>query len=393
MSFGFYNIPRLLDFSFDPNPRTGSAAVFLWGARQTGKTTLLKTRLPDALYLDLLDTDLSAELLLRPALLRQRVLAERPEVVVLDEIQKVPVLLEQVHWLLENTATRFVLCGSSARKLRRGGVNLLGGRATEARLFPLTSAELPDIDLERYINHGGLPAHYLSEDPVPLLRSYVNTYLKQEIIEESVTRNIPAFSRFLEIVGLTHARELNFTSVARECGVSAATVRNYYQILEDTLMGFRLEPWRHRKRMRLVETSKFYLFDTGVALYLMPEGHRAIAGTDLFGRAFEQFVINEMRAWCEYRRSYRRLYFWRTYSGYEVDLVVGDMELAVEIKASRRVTSTELKSLRRLREEFSVGRSIVVCREDAARTTEDGIEILPWREFCARLWAGEILEA
>jgi len=387
----FTMIPRKLELSFSPNPRTGAAAVFLWGARQTGKTTLMKARFPGALYLDLLDADLAAELAVRPMLLRERIVSSRPRLVIIDEVQKIPALLEQVHWLLENTGTRFVLCGSSARKLRRGGVNLLGGRATEARLFPLTSAEIPQLDLERYLNHGGLPALYLSEDPRPLLRSYVNTYLKQEIIDESLTRNIPAFSRFLQVVGLTHARQLNYANVARECGVSAGTVRGYYQILEDTLIGFQLQPWRRRVRRRLVETAKFYLFDVGVALHLGPEDHQAVPGSDVFERAFEQFIINEIRAYLEYHRQQRQLSYWRTHSGHEVDIVCGDMELAIECKSATRVGHADLRALRVLREERPVGRSLVVSRTAQARTTEDGIEILPWREFCRRLWSGDLL--
>lgn len=318
-------------------------------------------------------------------------LGARPEIVVIDEVQKVPAILEEVHWLLENTASRFVLCGSSARKLRRKARNLLGGRAVEFRLLPLTTEEVPDVDLERMLQHGGLPAHYLVDDPRPLLRAYVNAYVKEEIIDESATRNVPAFSRFLQAVGLTHGQQINYANVARETGVSANTVRSYFQILEDTLLGFTLEPWRKRRNRRLVETAKFYLFDVGVANFLQPEAKTIAAGSDLFGRAFEHFLINEIRAFLEYRGFDHPLSFWRTSSGFEVDLIVGDLDLALEFKSSREVRGADLKGIRALKEENAVRRSVVVSREARPRTTEDGLEILPWREFATLLWSGALL--
>lgn len=385
MSHRFAKYQRELELEWTPNPITGSGACFLWGPRQTGKTTLLRDRFPSARRFDLLDTDLRAELAVRPALLRERLLAERPELVIIDEIQEVPALLSEVHWLLENSSIRFVLCGSSARKLRRKAGNLLGGRAVEFHLFPLTSREVPELDLLRAFNHGMLPAHYLVDDPAPLLRAYVNTYLKQEIIDESATRNIPAFARFLQVVGLTHGQQLNYANIARETGVASSTVRGYYQILEDTLLGFSLEPWRRQQKRRLVETAKFYLFDLGVANHLNPEVTVVAEGSDQFGRTFEHFILNEVRSAISYQSSPAPISYWRTSSGFEVDLIVGDLELAVECKSSRRVRQDDLKGLRELRSEFAVGRAIVVCREESRRTTADGIEILPWQEFCAEL--------
>jgi predicted AAA+ superfamily ATPase len=381
---------RALEIPFVPNPLRGSAASFLWGPRQTGKTTLLHQQFPAARYYDLLDTTLSAALTVRPGMLREELLAERPEIVVIDEVQKVPELLEEVHWLLENTATRFVLCGSSARKLRRKARNLLGGRAVEFHLHPLTTREVPDLDLSKVLNHGALPVHYLSPDPAPLLRAYVNAYIKEEIVDESLTRNVPAFARFLQVVALTHGGQVNYANIARESGVSAATVRNYYQILKDTLLGFELEPWRRSRTRRLVESSRFFLFDIGVAHRLNPEAGPIGEGSDLFGRAFEHLILNEVRAFLSYRQIDRPLAYWRTSSGLEVDLIAGDMELALEMKAVKQVRSGDLKGLRALREEFSVRRAFVVHREERPRKTEDGIELLPWRTFCSRLWEGEL---
>lgn len=393
MSYRIHKLSRSIQLEWTPNPVTGSSALFLWGPRQTGKSFLLRERYPAARLYDLLDAELSAELALRPHGLRQDVLGARPDLVILDEIQKVPALLDEVHWLLENTATRFVLCGSSARKLRRHGHNLLGGRATEFHLLPLTSREIPDLDLARLLNHGALPAHYLVEDPSALLRAYVNAYLKEEIADQAVTRNVPAFARFLQTVALTHGRQLNYANVSRETGVSPGTVRSYFQILEDTLLGFALEPWRKTKKRRLVDTAKFYLFDAGVANYLHPESTRVTEGSDLFGRGFEHFLLNEVRAYLAYRRLEVPLAFWRTHSGFEVDLVAGDMELALEFKASKRTGAHDLRGLRALREENRVRRSILVSNQETVRATEDGIELLPWREFCRRLWDGEIFTA
>jgi len=381
---------RSLELSWEPNPITGSAAVFLWGARQTGKTTLLHDRYPEAKFYDLLDTTLSAELSVRPKILREEVLAERPRIVVIDEVQHVPPLLEEVHWLLENTATRFILCGSSARKLRRRSRNLLGGRAIDFHLLPLTTQEIGDIDLARALQHGTLPVHYLAHDPSPLLKAYVHNYIKAEIIDESATRNIPAFSRFLQVVGLTHGQQINYSNIARETGVSASTVRNYFQILEDTLLGFTLEPWRRRKKRRLVETAKFYLFDIGIANQLHPESRLVVQGSDRFGRAFEHFVLNEVRAYISYKRLDYPISYWRTSSGFEVDLIIGNMDLAIECKSTREIRTADLKGLRALNEENALRRKLVLSRVETRRMTDDGVEILPWRSFCQELWSGRL---
>lgn len=385
------NFQRDLKLSWTPNPVTDSGAAFLWGPRQVGKSTLLHQQFPNARFYDLLDTGLAAELSVAPRTLREQTMADRPQIVVIDEIQKVPDLLDEVHWLLENSSTRFVLCGSSARKLRRKARNLLGGRGAEFHLLPLTSHEIPEVDLLRLFNHGALPAHYLVDEPAPLLKAYVNAYIKEEIIDEAATRNIPAFSRFLSVVGLTHGQQLNYANVARETHVSAATVRSYFQILDDTLLGFTLEPWSRANKRRLVETAKFYLFDIGVANRLNPETSVITEGSDLFGRAFEHFLLNEVRAFLAYRGQDRSLHFWRTSAGQEVDLVVGDLELALEFKSALRVRTTDLSGVRTLLDEHKVGRTIVVSREPRPRLTEDRIEILPWQAFCKMLWGGELI--
>jgi predicted AAA+ superfamily ATPase len=389
MSKRLSEFSRKLQVSFTPNPLKGSAACFLWGPRQVGKSTLVKQQFPSAAYYDLLDTELSAELTVRPKQFREEVLALTEKVVIIDEIQKVPPLIDEVHWLLEHTDKHFVLCGSSARKLRRGGKNLLGGRGTECHLHPLTSAEIPDLNLDKMLNHGGLPVHYLVSDPKPLLRAYVNTYLKEEIIDESVTRNIPAFSRFLHVVALTHGQQLNYANIARECGVSTSTVRNYFSILNDTLLGFELEAWKKSKKRRLVETAKYYLFDIGVAHYLSPEIDRVVPGSDVYGRAFEHFLINEIRAFHAYTGRDTPMTYWRTTSGMEVDLILGDMKVALEFKSGSQFSSRWLKGLRALKQEYVPRRMVIVSQIQKPRRTDDGIELLPWRKFCQALWRGE----
>jgi predicted AAA+ superfamily ATPase len=381
---------RLLEIGFPENPRTGSGASFLWGPRKTGKTTLLKQQFSDARWYDLLDTELQTDLLLRPHRLREEMLAERPSVVVIDEIQKVPALLDEVHWLLENTATKFMLCGSSARKLRKGAANLLGGRAWRFELFPLTTAEIHDLDLDRALLHGTLPAHYLDRNPQRTLKSYVFEYLQEEIIHEATVRNVPAFARFLEAVGLTHGRLLNYAKLSREAGVASKTVREYYQILKDTLVGHELAPWTQKRKRRLIETAKFYLFDVGVANHLAGVT-QIVPGTDVYGRAFEHFLIEEIRAYLSYREKDLPLTYWRTSTGYEVDLIIGDMECAVEFKAARRIGTQHLKSLRALKDEHDPRLSILVAPSGSRRRTEDGIDIMPWSEFCDQLWSDGII--
>ena len=369
-------------------------AAFLWGPRKVGKTTLLRQQFPDAQRYDLLDSELRTRLLLRPSLLREEIAAKRPKLVVIDEVQKVPALLDEVHALLESTRTRFILCGSSARKLRRGAANLLGGRAWRFELFPLTTQEIgrpADLDgLVRVLNHGLIPQHWLALRPERSLRGYALDYLAEEIQAEALTRNVPAFGRFLDAVAATHGQLLNYANVARDCGVSAKTVREYYQILDDTLLGHRLPPWRKSRGRRLIETEKYYLFDVGLVRALA--GMRRIeAGSEEFGRAFEHFLIEEVRAYLSYREKDLPMYFWRTSTGYEVDLVLGVLELAVEFKARSGVDGRDARGLRALKEDQRVRRALIVSLDERRRTFEDGIEIWPWAQFCRALWADELI--
>ncbi|MBW2194070.1 MAG: ATP-binding protein, partial [Deltaproteobacteria bacterium] len=308
--------------------------------------------------------------------------------VIVDEIQIVPSLLNEIHWLIENADVSFLMTGSSARKLRRGHANLLGGRAWRYTMTPLTYGETEGLDLEQIVVSGLLPPHFLSPDPIQDLRSYVADYLKEEIAAQAVTQNIPAFAEFLRVAALTSGELLNYTNVARETGVTAKVVRNYFQILEDTLLGFRVSPWQKRRGRRLIETEKFYLFDVGVANYLARRTPRI--GTPEFGKSFEHFILMELKAYQAYRNPELDIRYWRTSSGFEVDFILGDMDVVVEIKGSQKVHSAHIKGLKALLEEHKPKRSIVVSLEKQARKLDSSIEVLPWQDFLETLWTGDL---
>lgn len=373
---------RILDLSL---PADRSA--FLWGPRKTGKTYWIKRYFADSVIIDLLKTDVFADYASRPSLLREQY-QEHRGLVVIDEIQMVPDLLNEIHWLIENTDVSFLMTGSSARKLRRRHANLLGGRAWRYTMAPLTHAETEGFDLEQVVVSGLLPPHFLSSDPVQDLRSYVADYLKEEIAAEAVIQNIPAFAEFLRVAALTSGELLNYTNVGRETGVSAKVVRNYFQILEDTLLGFRITPWRKVKNRRLIETEKFYLFDVGVTNYLARRAPRI--GTPEFGNSFENYILMELKAYQAYRNPELDIRYWRTSTGFEVDFVLDDMNVAIEVKASQRVHSTHTRGLRALLEEHTVKRAVIVSLEKQPRKLGSSIEVLPWQIFLNTLWSGEL---
>ena len=309
--------------------------------------------------------------------------------VIIDEIQKLPSLLDEVHDLVESPGLRFVLAASSRAKLRRGGVNLLGGRARTRSLFPFVSAELPDWDLMRAINVGGIPSIYLSSDPVEDLRAYCGNYLQLEIQAEGLVRGIEPFSRFLTAAAVSRGQPIVFERLASDAAVPARTVREYFQVLEDTLLGTLLRPFSPRQpRRKPVSHAKLYFFDVGVANVLASTTHIEV-GSPAFGPALEQLLFCELRSWLAYTRDHRPLTFWRAADGSEVDFVVGDA-VAIEVKATGSVTRRDLSGLRRLAAETPLAHRIVVCREPAARVV-DGIRILPVMEFLRALWNGELL--
>ena len=373
-----------------PPPRTET--FFLWGPRQAGKTTLLKAQYGGCRWIDLLKADEFRRYVANPEFLRQEVEAGDTgggTQIVVDEIQKVPTLLDEVHWLIENRGVHFALCGSSARKVRRGAANLLGGRAVRYQLHGLTAAEIgPDFDLDRLLNHGYLPRIFNAERPGRMLDAYVADYLKEEVAAEGLVRNLPAFSGFLDAAALSDGELINFTNIASDCGATAPTAKSYFEILEDTLLGRWLPAYRKRPKRRVTAAPKFYLADVGVVNRLARRG-RLTRGSDAYGRAFENWVFHELSAYLDYTEDVDELSYWRLVGGTEVDFVVGDMRLAVEAKASERVASRHLKGLRSLAKDHGeVARRVVVCLEPRARRTDDGIDVLPAQVFVKRLWEG-----
>ena len=362
-------------------------SMFLFGPRQTGKTSLLRTQFPNALYFNLLQADTFLHLSGNPGLLRERIDAHpriEGEPVIIDEIQKLPILLDEVHDAIESSNRRFILTGSSPRKLKVGNANLLGGRARVRRLFPLVSAEIDDFDLLRALNFGTIPSIYLSEDPEEDLLAYAGVYLQEEIRAEGAVRRIENFSRFLRSAAAMNARELNFEKVSRDLSLPSRTVREYFYILSDTLVGRLLEPFRKTVRRKAVSRSKFYFFDIGVA-NILSRRFRIEAGSDTFGPAFEHFILNEIVAWLSYSRDQREVTFWRDQAGHEVDFVIGD-EYAVEVKGTSSVQQEDMRSLRLLAQEAPMKQKIIVSMEPEPRLSGEGIRILPWTLFLDELW-------
>lgn len=314
-----------------------------------------------------------------------------PGPIVIDEVQKAPALLDEVHWLIENRRLQFVLCGSSARKLKRGHANLLGGRALRFELFGLVSTELGERwDLLTLLNRGFLPSHYASDIYSDLQRAYVNDYLKEEIAEEGLVRSLPTFARFLDLAALSDTELVSFSTFGRDCGVSPNTVQDYYQILCDTLVGTFLAPFSKKTKRRVSRAPKFYFHDVGIVNHLAKRG-MIQEGTLYFGKAFENWVFHELNSYSHYSRKYFDLSYWQTGKVGEVDFILDGARIGIEAKGTDRVTQDHLKGLRSLAAEFKTLRKIVVCREKRARQTEDGIVILPEREFAQLLWAGEII--
>ena len=369
-------------------------SAFLWGPRKTGKSTYLRLNFPKSVVYDFLQTELFLEFSKQPSLLRERLLAKDDYAldhpVILDEVQKVPQVLDEVHWLIENKGLRFILCGSSARKLKRGKANLLGGRAWRYEMFPLVTAELGDLNLLTILNCGMIPDHYMRNGYRKALKAYTQDYLKEEVFDEGLTRKVPAFSRFFDAMGYSHGELTNYSNIARDCGVDSKTVREYYQILVDTLLGKMIAPFKMRQDRHVISrTPKFYLFDVGVAGSITKRHLEEEKGA-LFGKALEHFIFMELSAYNSYHELDYEINFWRTKSGLEVDFVLGGAEVAVEIKGTDRVDKRDLRSLITFMEEYSPRKSMVVCNEREERVYKE-IQIIPWREFLCNLWEGKII--
>lgn len=357
---------------------------FLFGPRQTGKSSLVARSLGNARVYDLLDSSVYLAMSREPGRLAEEI-GPQDRVVVIDEIQRLPGLLNEVHRLIERRGIRFLLTGSSARKLRRGGVNLLGGRARTKNLHPLTSHELGGrFDLARAVERGLLPSIYFSDSPRADLDAYAGSYLQQEIVAEGVTRNVPAFSRFLRVAALCNGTIVNFTNLASDAQVARTTVYEYFEILKDTLILHELPAWRQSRKRKPLASSKYYFFDVGVVSVL--QGRVFRPGTPEFGEAFETVLMHELLSYSDYV-SGQPLAYWRSTSGFEVDFIIGD-HTAVEAKAKQNVSPNDLKSLRALAEEKRLKRYVCVSLEPRPRVVDD-VAVLPYRHFLSALWSGE----
>ena len=359
-------------------------SCFLFGPRGTGKSMLLRDRLPDALYLDLLDPVRFRSLAARPERLRE-ILDGAPEArsVVIDEIQRVPALLTVVHAAMEERGKprRFVLTGSSARKLRTGGVDLLGGRALNRTLHPFMAAELPAFDLERALVSGLLPLVVGASEPGATLDAYASLYVDQEVLAEGLTRNAGNFVRFLETVSFSHGAQINVSGIGRECEIERKVVASYLSILEDLLLAFRLPVFRKRAKRATVVHEKLYLFDAGVFRSLRPRGPLD-RPEEIGGQALEGLVAQHLRAWAAYSRHDAAVYFWRTQGGSEVDFVVyGDSGIqAFEVKNARAVQRRDLAPLRAFREDYPEAETAILYR-GRERLRIDGVHCIPVDEF------------
>ncbi len=360
-------------------------SLFLFGPRATGKTTLVRTQLPDARIYDLLDNETYSRLVRRPKLLEEETRPE--ETVVIDEIQKLPSLLDEVHRLIANRDQRFVLTGSSARKLKRGAANLLAGRARKLELFPLVRAEIPDFSLETWIRTGGLPFLYGEPDaPIDLI-SYVDLYLREEVHAEALIRNIQGFAHLLDALALMNGQEINYAAIASDTGIPVRTVTHWIEILEETLLAFRLPVFQKTRKRKPTSRPKLWFFDIGVVNALR-RSFPDPPTPEFFGTAFEHLIVQETRAWISYHQSPWNLSWWRSRSGFEVDLLIED-HVAIEIKATRLVTDRHMNGLRALREDLPDIRCIIVSRDPRRRVTADGIQVLPWQIYLDELQRGE----
>ena len=387
-------IRRILDINHDLERKS----QFLFGPRQTGKTSWIMEELEGVRFrFNLLDKKLVKALMDDPSLfagmLRREGIASG--LVVVDEIQKLPFLLDEVHNLIESTDIRFLLTGSSARKLRAQGTNLLGGRAGWKEMYPLVWPEIKSDarELDSIFRTGLLPAIYLSSDPDSDLFDYVQLYLNEEIQAEGIVRNLPSFERFLEIAALCNSEMINYENISKDVGVSRSAVISWFQILYDTLIAFEVPAYTKTKRRKAYASSKFYFFDLGVIRQLLGF-ERIEAGSAEYGKFFETYIAMELRAYISYRLrpklNISPLCYWRSLSGFEVDFILME-KVAIETKTARRHTARDLKGLKALKEEGLFSRYILVCNEDYAQTTAEGIEIVPWRQFLDELWNGKII--
>ena len=365
-------------------------AMFLFGARQTGKSTLLKERFPKAIYIDLLKSDVRNRFKQHPEEFRESLLRYPPEtLVIVDEIQKVPDLLDEVHWLMVEKGLWFILSGSSARKIKKSGANNLGGRAIPETLFPLVSAEIPDFDIERAVQNGMIPRHYMVANARNRMRAYIDLYVKEEIIEEALVQNVDEFIRFMEVAAIMDGEILNYENVASDCEVSANTVKAYYKILVDTLLGFEVPAYRKVIKRKLYKSPRFYYFDIGIDNHLTKR-YQLAPKTPEYGHAFEHLIIQEIVAYLAYTNSDEELSYWHTYENIEVDAIIGDARVAIEIKSTYHVGHGDKKGIMEFAKEHPNAKQILVSRDRISRRSGN-VDLYYVTDFFKALWAGEII--
>ena len=363
--------------------------MFLFGARQTGKSTLLKERFKGAIYYDLLNPNVRRAFKRNPNSLKEALWDKAAgTLVIIDEIQKVPELLDIVHTLMVEKGLYFILSGSSSRKLKRSGANTLGGRAIPETLYPLVWPEVTDFQLDRALQNGMIPRHYMVADATKRLSGYVRVYLDEEIREEGEVRELDAFERFMEVAAISDGEMLNYSNIASDCGVSAKTVKSYFQILYDTLIGYEIPAYRKEIKRRIIQAPRFYYFDVGLANYLMGR-HTLRRGTDDYGHAFEHFVMQEIIAYKGYNDKRDEISYWHTYDKKEVDAVIGDAKVAIEIKSSELLKSKHKAGLKAFKEEHPDCRLILVSLDPITRRSDD-IELIYVLDFLRMLWSGDI---
>ncbi len=377
------HIPRILPIKKELERKS----LLLLGPRQTGKSTLIRHQVRADHVYNLLHADVFQRLSARPSLIRES-LTPKTKLFVIDEIQKLPSLMDEVHSMIEEHRIRFLLTGSSARKIKRSHTSLLGGRAAIRRLFPFVFPELNDFNLTRVLHFGSIPSIYLSRHPWQDLKDYVGTYLKEEILAEALTRKIESFSRFLVTAAVSNTRILNFEEIGRDAQVPSRTVREYFKLLEDTLMGSLLEPFRKGKSRKTVAKAKFYFFDIGVANALTDQKEFS-EHSDVFGRAFEHLIFNELNAFRHYYDKSFPLTFWQNYSRQEVDFILGD-SIAIEVKSTQLAHEKHLKGLRAIADTMKLKRAILVTRDPQKRKVGN-VQIIPWHMFLEDLWAGRMV--
>jgi uncharacterized protein len=373
-------IPRILNLE----NLLQKKSYFLLGPRQTGKSFLIRETLQQYKSYNLLDNEIFLKLSQNPKIIEQE-LSDRDKIIIIDEIQKLPGLLDEVHRLIEEKNLKFLLTGSSARKLRRGGANLLGGRARTKYLHPLIYKEIENnFELNKALNIGLIPSIYLSDEPILDLKSYISNYLKEEIANEALTRNIPAFSRFLQIAALFNSQIINFSNIANDSQVPRTTVQEYFQILKDTLVAYEVPVWKKSIKRKPIATSKFYFFDIGVTRNL--QGRQSLhENSKEYGEAFETFIANELKAFLDYTEK-GELCYWRSSTGNEVDFIIND-DVAIEVKSKTNINEKDLKGLMALEAEKQIKNFVVVCKEKTQRKINN-ITILPWDIFLNQLWSG-----